>query len=681
MEFLRPGLLWGLLALGVPVLIHLMGQRRLRTVPIATLRFLERARARAAAHLKLRRILLLLARTIALGCLAFLYAGPGCRTRGAGAPGPSTWVLVLDTSPSMEASRGGPSRLAEAKQALRAALGEAGPEDRFLLATTLDSDTSAWKRGFSADIHAVRREVEDARVEYGPHRADRALESAFALLEGVGGGRLVLATDLQASPWGEGKVAGAGTAPLQILDVGLQDARNTWIDSVDEGESGVRVRLGSMGPPGEGRRTVRLTLGDGNKLTAFFEGDETLFQMRLPSSAYAGAALVTPGGDLGPDDELAFVGRGRAKTRVLLLNGDPRGFEILDELLFVRRALVPATRLGERFDVREMRLAEATAADLADVDVFLVANPGPLSPELAAALLLRVQEGAGLVVTAGDRWKPGAEMAGDAAQVLAARPRDAVAIPPDDPGRRPFEPLDTASLAGPLALFRDRAAGDLSGVRVERYWVLEARAGEGIEVWMRLENGVPLLVERKIGAGRSLILTTTVDRGGADLCLQPVFIPWLERVLLHAAGRLQAPLDRWAVAGQPVALPYSGDVVVEGPGAKKAAWSPKSPPFVPPEPGVYRITSGAEAMGAFVARISAGESDLTRLTSGALDSRLGKGTYSLGAGSTLASGMPGKAGRADASVAYAVALLALLAAEAGLSCRWFGRRKRPVIET
>ncbi len=91
MEFLRPALLWGLLGIALPVLIHLLGRRQVRTVPFATLRFLEKARARAAAHLRLRRVLLLLARAAALGGSRWSTPGPGAaRRRGRRALNPSS---------------------------------------------------------------------------------------------------------------------------------------------------------------------------------------------------------------------------------------------------------------------------------------------------------------------------------------------------------------------------------------------------------------------------------------------------------------------------------------------------------------------------------------------------------------------------------------------------------------
>ncbi|MBI5016425.1 MAG: BatA domain-containing protein [Deltaproteobacteria bacterium] len=681
LSFARPGFLWGLLGIGLPILIHLLGRRQVRTVPIGTLRFLERAQARAAARWRLRRLLLLLARAAALGCLALLFAGPGCREEGAAA-GPATWVLLLDTSPSMAAARGAASCLDRAKEALVAVLDRADPRDRFLLVTTREGDEAPWRRGFTADAAGIRRAVRASEISYGVHRADRALGRALRLLEGTEGGRAVFATDLQASAWGPERVPGAGRVPLRLVDVGLPDAVNVWVERVEEAASGgeagtVAVRLGTSGtrPGPAARRTVRLRLDDGQAAAAFTSGTEATFRVRPPAGVHAGEVSVEPGGDLALDDRAAFVGRGSGKVRLLLVNGDPRGFEIRDELFFVRRALAPGARLGERFEAREVGAAELSARDFDGVEVALLANPGPVSPAAAARLRERVEAGMGVLVSSGDRWKAG-EGAGALAEVLAAPLRDRIAIPPNDPSRKPYEGLDAESLSGPLAPFRDRTAGDLSRVRVWTYWIPEARAPGPLpaQVIGRLDNGAPLLLDRALGRGHTLLLTTTIDRDGADLCLQPAFIPWLERVLLYAAGRLRPRVAPWVAAGAPVAFPYRSEVAVEGPGARRAAWSPGGPAFVPPVPGVYRVREAGSPVDAFAAGIEPAESDLTRLTRAGLDSRLGPESYDA-AGGPAGSSRSAAAGRRDLSGRVAAALLAALALEALLSARWPGRRR------
>jgi hypothetical protein len=237
--------------------------------------------------------------------------------------------------------------------------------------------------------------------------------------------------------------------------------------------------------------------------------------------------------------------------------------------------------------------------------------------------------------------------------------------------------VDTDSLEGPLARFRDPSLGGLGPARVHKYWVLEAGAGAGLKVWARLENGAPLLLERRVGRGRSLLLTTTLDRDGADICLQPSFVPLLETVLLHAVDRLREPLVREALAGYPHHLPYDGTVEVAGPAGGTTTWSPGQA-FVPPVPGTYRLLVEGEVLDAFSARLPPAESDLGRLTAAELDSRLGAGGYTVG--DTVLGNVAGvEPGRDDLSAAVAAALLLFLVLEALLSTRWYRRPTRDIL--
>ncbi len=572
----------------------------------------------------------------------------------------------------MTAAVGGRSPLEDGRRVLLAALDGAGPGDRFLFATTWHGGAAAWRGGFSDDPASVRRAVREARVEFGRHDPSRALENAFALVEGIRGGHVVLATDLQASAWPDVPPGQAPAGPLRLADVGLAGVSNAWVESAEEGDGSVRVVLGGTGEAEGVRRTVQLAVGGRAVLNAFVENGETSFRFDPPAGSYEAEVRVSPGGAVALDDRLPLAGRGSSLTRVLLVNGDPWGFEIRDELLFVRRALAPGTRLAGLFRTREIRLGDLSAAELAEADVVLIANPGPVAPELASGLATRLEGGLGVVVTAGDRWGVRETGAG-LGTALAAPIRDVVAIPPDDPSRRPYEGVDVGALEGPLEPFRDKGLGDLSGARVSRYWLPEVRGGESVAVWMRLENGAPLLVERRVGKGRTLLLGTTVDRDSSDLCLQPAFLPWLERLLLHAAGRLRPALDRWALAGEPFPLPYAEAVVVEGPGVR-SLWQPGGPDFVPGEPGVYRILAEGETIDAFAARMDPAESDLRRLSPGQVEAHLGPGVAAAADGSW-------RGGRRDASPRFAGAILAALVLEALLSARWgWGRRKAVLSE-
>ena len=654
MNFLRPGFLWGLLAVAVPLLIHLMGRRRMRTVPFATVRFLERAQARAAARWRIRRWLLLVARMAVMACAALLYAGPGCRTPG-GSGGPSTWALVLDTSPSMAAARSGVSVLERARAALAEVLDRAGPADRFVFLTTrTPADEFPPALEPVADRPAIRQALEGAGVEYGPHRPDRALAVAAAAVAGRPGARVVVATDLQASAWSN--VTLPEDVPVSVIDCGPPEPANAWVKSVERGAVGLEVTVARSGPPGP--VTVRVEFPSGRTSTAFLgpAEDRARFQVGPADTGGVAWVRVEPGGDLAADDRYGAVLRAGGKVSVLLVNGDPRGFAIRDELLFVRKALAPGSRLSKRIRFREIRQVDLDAGRLEGVDVVVLANPGPLGEAVTSALAERVEGGLGLVVSAGDRLGPGG--GGDWGGLLPALLRDRVEVPEDDPTRPPFESVDPSAFSGPF-----EGVGGLEGTRVRTYWVLDVQESPGLRAWARLENGAPLVVEARVGKGRVLFLATTLDRDGADLCLQPGFVPFLERLLLYAAGRLRPRVPATATAGEPLDLPYREPVAVEGPEGFRALWKPGRGPFVPPAPGIYRFQGRSGWEDLLFARVPAGESNLDRTGKPGLLARsapLGRGAASPAVAS----------GRQDLSGAVAGALVAALALESLLSARW-----------
>jgi hypothetical protein len=199
LSWLRPALLWGMLAVALPVLIHLLGRRKRRTVGFATLRFLERAAARASARWRLRRLLLLLARMLAIAALVALSAGPGWQSAEEGAA--HLKVLVVDTSLSMSAATDGTTPFERGKAALAELIGEASPIDRFILLSSAAGATAGQARVYSDDssgssvsgvsggalLDSVEAASRVAALKMTAHDAGlvRALEKANAAVAGA----------------------------------------------------------------------------------------------------------------------------------------------------------------------------------------------------------------------------------------------------------------------------------------------------------------------------------------------------------------------------------------------------------------------------------------------------------------------------------------------------------------
>ena len=76
MQFLFPTFLWALLALVIPIIIHLFYFRRFKKVYFTNVRFLKELKEETASRNKLKNLLVLLARLLALAFLVFAFAQP-----------------------------------------------------------------------------------------------------------------------------------------------------------------------------------------------------------------------------------------------------------------------------------------------------------------------------------------------------------------------------------------------------------------------------------------------------------------------------------------------------------------------------------------------------------------------------------------------------------------------------
>src|SRR5688572_27666259 len=127
--FLHPWVLAGLVAAGIPILLHLIARRQPPTVVFPAVRYLMATTQEHQKRLKLQNLLLLLLRTLLILALVLAAAGPTIQLTGVPGHAPSALVVVLDNSASSAAVTGGTAQLARLKAAARAALARATPAD------------------------------------------------------------------------------------------------------------------------------------------------------------------------------------------------------------------------------------------------------------------------------------------------------------------------------------------------------------------------------------------------------------------------------------------------------------------------------------------------------------------------------------------------------------------------
>ncbi|RZJ85947.1 MAG: hypothetical protein EOO20_19310, partial [Chryseobacterium sp.] len=136
MNFLYPGFLFALLAVAIPVIIHLFNFRKYKQVYFSNVQFLTEAKAESASGEKLKNLLILCARILAVVFLVFAFARPYFKNDSTVDPGLATVVSVfLDNSFSMQRVNKEGNLLDDAKRRAREIVKGYPVSTRYLLTT------------------------------------------------------------------------------------------------------------------------------------------------------------------------------------------------------------------------------------------------------------------------------------------------------------------------------------------------------------------------------------------------------------------------------------------------------------------------------------------------------------------------------------------------------------------
>src|SRR5215217_8268752 len=141
MGFLNPLLLFGLAAVSVPIIIHLLNRRKFQKVVWAAMRFIQTSVERNQRRMRIEDLILLVLRCLLLALLALALARPALKKAGVELFGQSkvTGVIILDNSESMGMGDGSVTRFEKARKAAEQALETmpAGSATAVLLASDL----------------------------------------------------------------------------------------------------------------------------------------------------------------------------------------------------------------------------------------------------------------------------------------------------------------------------------------------------------------------------------------------------------------------------------------------------------------------------------------------------------------------------------------------------------------
>lgn len=577
MGFVTPALLGGAALVALPIVLHLIMRRESQLLKFPALRFVQQRRMVNQHRLRLRQLLLLALRCAIIALLAFALARP--TLRGSSAAGNAdaqvATALVFDNSLRMQYEQDNQTRLQKSKE-LAAWLLNQLPADSPVTIV----DRAGRQRGQDLNRDAAEMRVERLELNAAVRPMEDALRDATRWLQSKkdNRGEAYVFTDLAAEAWPQATIAAFAKsldempgANVYLIDVGALEPKDRGLaalklSSEQVASSGLlqlNTELLTTGPADkETEATVELYLGN-DSTQPEKRGQQTIASHEQPTpiefslsglalGAHQGFVRIVGRDALPCDDVRYFTIDVRPPSKLLLVG------ENADDTLFLREALAPTAAVGlapSKFLCQVGQYNDLSKKRLSEYAGVCLVNPPPLAEATWQSLVDFADAGGGVGIFLGRNARREEMNGGEAQRLLPAKLRwqshDATYVRPvavEHPALRELVGLADGAPWSEFPVFK--------------YWELEAGA-EPADVVATFANGKPALVERRIGAGRVLMMTTSVSDPAHDdpWNLLPTapdpwpFIALANGVAQYLVGAGQSQLNYQA--GQTVVLPLT----------------------------------------------------------------------------------------------------------------------------
>ena len=236
MAFLNPLFLFGLLATGIPLVIHLWNRRRVVTIDFSSLIFITAAHRENARRFQLRQLLILLLRMAIIALIALALARPFL-TLGlpvASVRAKTDVIIVLDNSYSMAYQDINGIRLDKAKTLATDIIDTLRHGDRAALILMSDIPKPVFRQ-LTPDIESVTAAINDTETSYRTTNVQPSLELAHEILTESEqlNKEIYLISDFAQNGWANwNRLPNRSGARIALIPVAEGEAHNTSIKEI-----------------------------------------------------------------------------------------------------------------------------------------------------------------------------------------------------------------------------------------------------------------------------------------------------------------------------------------------------------------------------------------------------------------------------------------------------------------
>lgn len=651
MVFLNPLVLLGLAAAAIPLILHLLNLRKLRTIHFSTLTFLKELQQTRIRRLKLRQLLLLLIRTLLIVLIVLAFARPashGTMFGGFGSHANSTIVLILDDSFSMMGTDEHGEFYRQAKETAGKLVDLLKVGDEAFLVRLSDLPRATIEPA-THDFAALRTVINELQPSTVRRPMEDALGLAAKLLQGSKNANkeVYIVSDMQRTLFfgrperraGDADSALDSRVKFFVVEIGGKSVPNLGVDSVE-----VRTQIFEQNKPVRVFISIRnfsnvpvhdyvtslfldgTRAAQGNLSAGPWEPAGKEFSVAPKHAGFTKGYAELESDALEADNRRYFTLSIPERIGVAMVAGAPEG------LRFITLA-TEAGKTGEKntllLDVRQTTPQKFPLLNLKDVDVLLISNVRSFSAGDADRIASFVHRGGGLIIF------PGGELDRDNYNATLFPQLN---IPP-------IEGIATTDARSPLT-FRDvdldhplfatmfEKQDRKKGGAVESPAILKTlrhRSGRQGRTLVSLSDGGAFLSEYKAGDGKVLLFSVAPDLSWSDFPLKGLFAPLVYRSMIYLSSLGEA-IPTYTVGEEPAvsvrrgAHPNGEQFSLVSPDGSEELVRPSGRPQEMSAstmqfklkrltmPGFYEIRSAGTPLTVFGANIDPRESDTRKIS-------------------------------------------------------------------
>ena len=547
MSFLNPLFLFALVAVGLPLLIHLLNLRRPQKVSFSTLAFFRELKNTTIKRIRIKRYLLLILRLLAIACLALVLARPflpPALSGGGSAQAPALNAVLLDNSISMSRIGSQGPLFDQAKELSLKISESAKDEDRFMFQVTNGESP------LSNILNAANfnRSVNESEIEPAGNYISNRLG---ALLEAIQEApyqvkNVFIITDGQQSQLQKLEELDMENISFSVIDVGEVEVQNTVVTAVTANTNmfGVNipftlnVELANESDVVAANQFVSLEFEDENagQYSVSLQANERKtfnFEVSPSQTGSAKGKIVVEGDEFQPDNEHYFTVQVPEKRNILWVSEEESSPEFISYTGAMLRA---AGENDAQLNYRQESTDILETVNLSEFDAVLLDGLESIPEYSFSALQDFAQNGGGILFFPSEQGELGnynaflsefnvgrfGGLQGEYASFQSIARADEILE-------------DHPAFSGLFEREQDEELRFSTPDIYYYYKLLTGGSGTSFDL-LTMNNGDVAVHEKRVGQGTILVSAFGNDPGWSNFAVKPLFAPFYYRMLLYSAS-------------------------------------------------------------------------------------------------------------------------------------------------